>query len=158
MRIGTCYLISGGNAVHRRALHLTGLQLRIAGDFLQRAGDIIGQITTEWSGRELRLPVLALDRYRGGAVAHAIALRHRELQPQIRVQEGLPLDHTLFRIIPIQQTVDGREMLRPVAQTARCIGLRDLLRAHPALMKRPLIDAGGALYLGWAKDTQAALL
>lgn len=34
----------------------------------------------------------------------------------------------------------------------------DLIAAHPALMKRPLIDADGTLYLGWTKDTQAALL
>jgi arsenate reductase len=35
----------------------------------------------------------------------------------------------------------------------------DLLRAHPALMKRPLIAADdGTLYLGWGKDVQAALL
>jgi arsenate reductase len=33
----------------------------------------------------------------------------------------------------------------------------DLIRRHPALMKRPLIDAGGTLYLGWGKDVQAAL-
>jgi arsenate reductase len=35
---------------------------------------------------------------------------------------------------------------------------RDLLRSHPALMKRPLIDAGGALYLGWGAEVQSALL
>lgn len=34
----------------------------------------------------------------------------------------------------------------------------NLIRQHPALMKRPLIDAGGALYLGWGDDVQAALL
>lgn len=35
----------------------------------------------------------------------------------------------------------------------------DLLAAHPALMKRPVIRTGdGALYLGWGKDVQAALL
>ncbi len=33
----------------------------------------------------------------------------------------------------------------------------DLLSAHPTLMKRPVID-DGTLYLGWAKDTQQALL
>ncbi|MFW8634078.1 arsenate reductase family protein [Cribrihabitans pelagius] len=33
----------------------------------------------------------------------------------------------------------------------------ELLQAHPALMKRPLIDAGGTLCLGWDKSTQAAL-
>ncbi|WP_095590181.1 arsenate reductase family protein [Actibacterium ureilyticum] len=33
-----------------------------------------------------------------------------------------------------------------------------LLESHPTLMKRPVIRAGEALYLGWGKDTQAALL
>ncbi len=33
----------------------------------------------------------------------------------------------------------------------------DLLADHPALMKRPLIEANGMLYLGWTKDTQSAL-
>ena len=31
------------------------------------------------------------------------------------------------------------------------------LAAHPTLMKRPLIDDGGTLHLGWTKDVQAAL-
>ncbi len=34
----------------------------------------------------------------------------------------------------------------------------ELLAAHPTLMKRPLIEDGGRLYLGWTKDVQAALL
>lgn len=33
----------------------------------------------------------------------------------------------------------------------------ELLRAHPALMKRPLIVADGKMYLGWTKNVQAAL-
>lgn len=33
-----------------------------------------------------------------------------------------------------------------------------LLQAHPALTKRPVIDVDGALYLGWGKEVQAALL
>lgn len=32
-----------------------------------------------------------------------------------------------------------------------------LLAAHPALMKRPLIDHDGALYLGWSTEVAAAL-
>ncbi len=32
-----------------------------------------------------------------------------------------------------------------------------LLAAHPALMKRPLIEAGGTLYLGWGPEVRAAL-
>lgn len=33
----------------------------------------------------------------------------------------------------------------------------DLLKDHPTLMKRPLIDVDGTLHLGWGKDVQAAL-
>ena len=33
-----------------------------------------------------------------------------------------------------------------------------LLRRYPVVMKRPLIEAGGRLYLGWGADVQAALL
>ena len=32
-----------------------------------------------------------------------------------------------------------------------------LLQANPALMKPPLIEAGGSLFLGWTADVQAAL-
>jgi len=32
-----------------------------------------------------------------------------------------------------------------------------LLQAHPALMKRPLIEAGESLYLGWTAENEAAL-
>ncbi|NIY80171.1 arsenate reductase [Celeribacter sp. HF31] len=34
----------------------------------------------------------------------------------------------------------------------------DLLADHPTLMKRPVIEKDGELYLGWGKDVQAALL
>ncbi len=34
----------------------------------------------------------------------------------------------------------------------------DLLLEHPALMKRPVIEVEGVLYLGWGKDVQSALL
>ncbi|MBV1896282.1 MAG: arsenate reductase [Rhodobacteraceae bacterium] len=33
----------------------------------------------------------------------------------------------------------------------------DLLRDHPALMKRPLIVDGEKMYLGWGTETRAAL-
>lgn len=33
-----------------------------------------------------------------------------------------------------------------------------LLAAHPTLMKRPVIEEGAALYLGWGDDTRSALL
>jgi len=33
-----------------------------------------------------------------------------------------------------------------------------LLARHPALMKRPVIEDGDRLYLGWGEETQKALL
>lgn len=33
----------------------------------------------------------------------------------------------------------------------------DLIAEHPALMKRPLIEAGGEFYLGWTPATRQAL-
>lgn len=32
-----------------------------------------------------------------------------------------------------------------------------LLSAHPALIKRPVIETGDGLHVGWTKDVQAAL-
>lgn len=34
----------------------------------------------------------------------------------------------------------------------------DLLTEHPTLMKRPVVEADGQLYLGWTAQTRAALL
>ena len=34
----------------------------------------------------------------------------------------------------------------------------ELLAAHPTLMKRPVIEHAGRLYLGWGAETRAALL
>lgn len=46
---------------------------------------------------------------------------------------------------------------RALDDTARALAPADLLRAHPTLMKRPVIDADGTLYLGWKAETQRAL-
>ena len=43
-------------------------------------------------------------------------------------------------------------------EAARDRPAADLLAEHPALMKRPVIEADGALYLGWDKAVQAKLL
>ena len=32
-----------------------------------------------------------------------------------------------------------------------------LVSEHPTLIKRPVIEAGGAVHVGWTKDVQAAL-
>lgn len=46
---------------------------------------------------------------------------------------------------------------RELSQEARARPVLDLLAAYPTLMKRPLIDTGTRLYLGWDKTVQAAL-
>ena len=46
---------------------------------------------------------------------------------------------------------------RGLDDAARQSAPLELLRAHPALMKRPLIDDGGTLHLGWGDETRAAL-
>jgi len=48
---------------------------------------------------------------------------------------------------------------RGLTEAARAGDPLALLRANPALMKRPVIRAGdGTLYLGWGKEVQAALV
>ncbi|SLN50090.1 putative reductase [Aquimixticola soesokkakensis] len=46
---------------------------------------------------------------------------------------------------------------RGLSQEERALDPLDLIIAHPALMKRPVIEAKGQLWLGWGKDVQAAL-
>lgn len=43
------------------------------------------------------------------------------------------------------RNLSGKERVRPAMQ---------LLLEHPTLMKRPVIVADGALFLGWGKDVQ----
>lgn len=46
---------------------------------------------------------------------------------------------------------------RKLSEAERLSDPISLLQAHPALMKRPLIEAGGSLYLGWTAENEAAL-
>jgi len=47
---------------------------------------------------------------------------------------------------------------RGLSEEARKGAPQDLLAAHPTLMKRPVIDTGAALYLGWDAAVKSALL
>jgi arsenate reductase-like glutaredoxin family protein len=47
---------------------------------------------------------------------------------------------------------------RGLSEAARSGDPLALLAAHPTLMKRPVVEEAGQLYLGWAKDVQSALL
>lgn len=46
---------------------------------------------------------------------------------------------------------------RGLSESERAGAPLDLLATHPTLMKRPLIEAGGTLYLGWGPEVRAAL-
>ncbi len=46
---------------------------------------------------------------------------------------------------------------RQLDEETRKTDPKELLAAHPTLMKRPLIEDEGTLYLGWGKDVQEAL-
>lgn len=47
---------------------------------------------------------------------------------------------------------------RGLSDTERAQPARALLAVHPALMKRPVIDRDGTLYLGWTAAVRSALL
>ncbi len=47
---------------------------------------------------------------------------------------------------------------RGLGAAARTAAPEWLLAQHPALMKRPVIEAGGRLWLGWAAAVQAEVL
>lgn len=47
---------------------------------------------------------------------------------------------------------------RGLDEESRARDPASLLQAHPTLIKRPVIEADKAIYVGWAKDVQAQLL
>lgn len=46
---------------------------------------------------------------------------------------------------------------RGLDDETRALPTAELLRAHPTLMKRPLIVDAGRMYLGWGAEVQSAL-
>lgn len=46
---------------------------------------------------------------------------------------------------------------RGLSESERAQPPLDLLKAHPALMKRPLVESDGRLFLGWTPATRKAL-
>lgn len=47
---------------------------------------------------------------------------------------------------------------RGLSEAERARPAEELLAAHPALMKRPVIEAEGRLHLGWSAEVRAQLL
>lgn len=73
--------------------------------------------------------------------------------------EGVPSE-----ILSAALTQFGDRLINTRSTTWRGLSEEDrtaaplaLLQQHPALMKRPLIQVGGVLHLGWDKATQEAL-
>ncbi|SFA79908.1 arsenate reductase [Poseidonocella pacifica] len=46
---------------------------------------------------------------------------------------------------------------RELSEAERALPVEALISAHPTVMKRPLIDDGEGLHLGWDPQTKAAL-
>ena len=74
--------------------------------------------------------------------------------------EGLPKDLAQVALAQFGDALINRKSTtwRALPDEERSRDPLALLADHPTLMKRPLIDDGGTLYLGWGADTQAALL
>lgn len=74
--------------------------------------------------------------------------------------EGLPKDVAEAAFARFGAALINRQSTtwRGLSETERARDALALLADYPALMKRPLIETGGRLYLGWSKDTEAALL
>ena len=74
--------------------------------------------------------------------------------------EGVPQDVMGAALERFGETLLNRKSTtwRGLSESERGHPPQELLAAHPSLMKRPLIEAQGRLYLGWGRDTQAALL
>ena len=47
---------------------------------------------------------------------------------------------------------------RGLDENQRALPHQTLLEQHPTLMKRPVIEADGALYLGWGPEVRGALI
>lgn len=73
--------------------------------------------------------------------------------------EALPRDVAEAALARFGDSLINRQSAtwRGLSEQERMRAPLALIAAHPALMKRPLIEAGGTLYLGWGRDVQAAL-
>jgi len=74
--------------------------------------------------------------------------------------EGVPQDVMTAALAQFGEALLNRKSTtwRGLSESERTQAPEVLLAEHPTLMKRPLIEAQGRLYLGWGGDTQTALL
>ena len=75
-------------------------------------------------------------------------------------------DTDLASKVPVWLAAAGPDLLvnrrsttwRNLDETARASDPEIILTDNPTLVKRPVIEAGKTVYVGWSKDVQAALL
>lgn len=75
-------------------------------------------------------------------------------------------DVDLASKVPLWLAAAGADLLvnrrsttwRNLDEAARASDPQALLTANPTLVKRPVIEAGQTVHIGWSKDVQAALL
>ncbi len=72
----------------------------------------------------------------------------------------------LAKLLPIWLSQAGSDLLinrrsttwRTLSEGERAGEPQALLMAHPTLIKRPVIETGGQVHIGWAKDVHATLI
>ncbi|MEM9179983.1 MAG: ArsC/Spx/MgsR family protein [Pseudomonadota bacterium] len=72
----------------------------------------------------------------------------------------------LAQLVPAWLAQAGDERLvnrrsttwRTLSEAERASDPQALLMAHPTLIKRPVIETNGQVFVGWGKDEQSALL
>lgn len=72
----------------------------------------------------------------------------------------------LNKSVPIWLEAAGADLLinrrsttwRGLSETERETDPKTLLQANPTLIKRPVIEVGSDVYVGWTKEVQAALV
>lgn len=89
-------------------------------------------------------------------------LKNKLVSVQFRDVRDDPLDHEIVRrfLALFGEALINRRSAtwRNINEEARNGDPVDLLLAHPTLMKRPVIEADGKLFVGWGKDVQNSLL
>ncbi len=91
------------------------------------------------------------------AAGHAVTFRDIRAEPLDSAERAEFLaafgDALINRASATWRGLDSQARVRAAAGTRA-----ELLAAHPTLMRRPVIRAGGRLHLGWTAKTRAALL
>lgn len=93
------------------------------------------------------------------AVAELRAAGHRADLRDVRADPLDPATRAQFLDAFGMALINRRSATwRGLSAAERELAPDTLLAMHPALMKRPVIETGAALYLGWGEATKAALL